>query len=182
VKLLLAAVLALMLSSVALAAPETHQVGPYKVSFDMNTNTKYQILTPNTQGNSMATGYLLEIKTDNSTGASVAITEYKNPVDSTLQMQGALDLWSMRASGINATTMMNQTINGKNGFLISGAPFSSSNVPAGFKLYHAQYWLDSKQCECGAVSVGTTSVFISSTYPQDVTMNLLKSINVVKSA
>lgn len=168
-----------MLSSVALAAPETHQVGPYKVTFDMNTNTKYQILTPSAQGNSMATPYVLEIKTDNTTGASIVITEYKTSVDSTLQMQGALDLWSTRASGINATTMMNQTIDGKNGFLIAGEPFSSSNVPAGFKLYHAQYWLDSKQCECGPVSVGKTSVYISSTYPQDVTMNLLKSINVV---
>lgn len=171
-----------MLSSVALAVPETHQVGPYKVSFDMNTNTKYQILTPNTQGNSMVTPYLLEIKTDNSTGASVQITEYKNPVDSTLQMLGALDLWSMRANGINATTLMNKTIDGKNGFLISGAPFPGSNFPAISKLYHAQYWLDSKQCECGPVSVGTTSVYISSTYPEDVTMNLINSISVMKSA
>lgn len=181
-RLLLAAVLALMLSSVALAAPETHQVGPYKVSFDMNTNMKYQIETPSAQGNSMVTPYFLVIKTDNSTGASININEYKSPVDSTPQMQGVLTLWSMRARGINATVPMNQTIDGKNGFLISGAPFSGSSLPAGINFYQAQYWLDGKQCECGPVSVGTTSVDITSTYPQDVTMNLIKSINVVKSA
>ena len=171
-----------MLSSVALAAPETHQIGPYKVSFDMNTNTKYEIQTPNAQGNSMVTPYFLVIKTDNSTGASININEYKSPVDSTPQMQGALTMYSMITRGINATGPMNQTINGKNGFLIEGVPFSGSNLTAGFKFYQAQYWLDSKQCECGPVSAGTTSVSITSTYPQDVTMNLLKSINVVKSA
>ncbi|VVB64327.1 Uncharacterised protein [uncultured archaeon] len=179
---MLAAVLALMFSSVALAAPETHQVGPYKVSFDMNTNTKYQVQTVNPQGNSMVTVYLLVVKTDNTTGASININEYKTPVDSTPQMQGVLTLWSMRARGINATGPMNQTIDGKNGFLIAGAPFAGSSLPAGIQFYQAQYWLDSKQCECGPVSVGTTGVDITSTYPQDVTMNLLKSISVVKSA
>lgn len=171
-----------MLSSVALAAPETHQVGPYKVSFDMNTNMKYQVQTMNPQGNSMVNSYVLVVKTDNTTGASINVNEYKSPVDSTPQMQGVLTLWSMRARGINATVPMNQTIDGKNGFLIYGAPFSGSSLPAGIKFFQAQYWLDGKQCECGPVSVGTTSVDITSTYPQDVTMNLIKSINVAKSA
>ncbi len=169
-----------MLSSVALAAPETHQVGPYKVSFDMNTQTKYQIQTPNAQGNSMVTPYFLVIKTDNSTGASININEYKSPVDSTPQMQGVLTMYSMIIRGINATGPMNQTIDGKNGFLVAGVPFAGSKVPAGIKFYQAQYWLDSHNY--GPVSAGTESVDITSTYPQDVTMNLLKSISVVKSA
>jgi hypothetical protein len=181
VRLLLAAVVVLMLSSVALAAPETHQVGPYKLSFDMNTNMKYQNKTLSPQGNSVATGYILQLKTDNNTGTSIEIDEYKNPVDSTLQMMKTLDFYNMMLSGINATAPINQSIDGKNGFLISGTPFSGSKLP-NIKIYHAQYWLDSKQCECGAVSAGTTSVHISSTYPQDVTMNLLNSIKVVKSA
>ena len=178
-RLLLAAIVMLMLSSVALAAPETHQVGPYKVSFDMKTNTKYTNQTQSTQGNSYS-GYILQLRTDNNTGASIEINEYKNPVDSTLQMMKTLDFYSMLLSGINATAPINQSIDGKNGYLISGTPFSGSKLP-NIKIYHAQYWLDSKQCECGAVSAGTTSVHISSTYPQDVTMNLLNSIKVVKS-
>lgn len=88
-------------------------------------------------------------------------------------------MYSMITRGINATGPMNQTIDGKSGFLVSGAPFAGSSLPAGLKFYQAQYWLDSKQCECGPVFVGRTSVDITSTYPQDVTMNLLKSINVV---
>jgi hypothetical protein len=181
VRLLQAAVVVLMLSSVALAAPETHQVGPYKVSFDMNTKMVYQNQTLGPQGNSLATAYLLELKTDNNTGASIMLTEYKNPADSTLQMMKTLDLYSMRLNGINATAPINQSIDGKNGYLISGMPFSGLKLPD-INVYHAQYWLDSKQCECGAVSAGTTSVYIISTYPQDVTMNLLNSIKVVKSA
>jgi len=182
VRLLLAAVLALMLSSVALAAPETHQIGSYKVSFDLNTQTKYQIETPNPQGNTFAKVTPLMIKTDNSTWASISITEYKTPVDSTLGMQSALAFWQTRARGINATAPANMTIDGKDGFLFSGVPFPGSNAPAGYKLFQAQYWPDSKQCECGPVSAGTTSVDIISTYPQDVTMNMLKSVHVVKSA
>jgi hypothetical protein len=143
---------------------------------------KYQIQTPNAQGNAYAEVTPLVIQTDNSTLASISITEYKTPVDSTLQMQGALDFWKTRARGINATIPANMTIDGKDGFMISGVPFPGSSAPAGYKLFQAQYWLDSKQCECGPVFVGKTSVDIISTYPQDVTMNLLKSISVVKSA
>ena len=178
-RLLLAAVVVLMLSSVALAAPETHQVGPYKVSFDMKTNMKYtnQIANPQSP---LGTINSLLIKTDNSTYALVSITEYKNPIDSTLQMQGALAFWKMRVSGINATIPTNMTIDGKDGYLVSGEPFPGSNAPAGFKEFQAQYWLDSKSY--GPVSAGSVVADIISTYPQDVTMNLLNSIKVVKSA
>jgi hypothetical protein len=169
-----------MLSSVALAAPETRQVGPYKVSFDMNTNMKYEIQTPNSQSAPLGTISPLLIKTDNSTYASVVITEYKNSIDSTLQMQEALNFYKMRERGINATIPSNMTIGGNDGFLITGVPFTGTNAPAGFKAFQAQYWLDSKSY--GPVSAGKVVVDITSTYPQDVTMNLLNSIKVVKSA
>ena len=42
------------------------------------------------------------------------------------------------------------------------------------------WFLNSEECECGPVSVGTTSVAISSTYPEDVTMNLIHSLKIVK--
>jgi hypothetical protein len=181
VRFVLAAVLVLMLSSLALAAPETHQLGPFTVSFDMNTNTKYQIEAPASQGDASATTYPLVVKTDNATFSVIRIIEYKNPVDSTLQMQGALSFYKMIAGGLNATVPQNVTIDGINGFLISGVPFPGANAPAGYKVYQAQYWLDKKSCECGAVTVGMTSVDIASSYPQDVTMNLLNSLKVEKT-
>jgi hypothetical protein len=42
------------------------------------------------------------------------------------------------------------------------------------------YWMDSQSCECGPVSVGKTSVVITSTYPLDVTQGLLSSLNIVQ--
>jgi hypothetical protein len=53
-------------------------------------------------------------------------------------------------------------------------------VPADLNRYEAVYWLDSVQCDCGPVSVGTTRVGITSTYPEDVTMNLINSLRIVK--
>ena len=46
-RLLIAVIGALMLSSLVFGATETRQVGPYTVSFDVNTNMNYQVTTPN---------------------------------------------------------------------------------------------------------------------------------------
>ena len=180
--LLLAAIIILMLSSPASSTPETHQLGPFTVSFNMNTNLNYSTQTPNPQGDSLATVYPLIISTNSATGALIRITEYNNPVDSTLLMRGSLALMNMRESGINVTVPESLIIDGKEGFSISGVPPAAGvNVAPGFALYQSQYWLDSKICECGPVSVGTTSVDITSTYTQDITTNLLNSLHVVKT-
>jgi hypothetical protein len=179
VKLLISAVLMLMLLSLAQAVPENRQLGPFSVSFDLNTNINYQIETPEVKGDSSATPYILILKTDNITGASIGVTEYKNSVDSTIQMQGALAFWKMRARGLNATIPANTAINGKDGFMLSGAPLPDSNAPAGYNVFQAQYWLDSESF--GPVSAGTISVDVTSTYTQDITMNLLNSLKVEKT-
>ncbi|MDM7940761.1 MAG: hypothetical protein QUS07_10545 [Methanothrix sp.] len=44
--------------------------------------------------------------------------------------------------------------------------------------YTAYYWLDSKECECGPVSVGTTNVIIISSYPLELTGNLLDTLHI----
>jgi hypothetical protein len=182
VNLLLPAIFILMLSSLASSAPETHQLGPFIVSFDLNTNSNYRTQIPNPQGDSLAMVYPLIINTNNATGALIRITEYNAPVDSTLLMRGSLALMNMRRSGLNVTVPESLSVDGKEGYLISGVPVSTgANVAPGFTLYQAQYWLDSKTCECGPVSVGTTSVDITSTYPQDITTNLLNSLHISKT-
>lgn len=180
-KLLLATTLVLMLSAVALAAPETRQLGPYTVSFDLNTNLNYQVQTSDPMDTGSATVYGMRILTDNSTGAGVNIIENKELTDSTTSMIKLLINYGLAFSGINTTNIVDQTIDGKNGFVAIGVPFAGqSNAPS--QLYRAIYWLDSVDCTtCGPVSVGKTSVDISSTYPQDVTQNLLNSIHVAKS-
>ncbi len=172
----------LMASSSALAASETHQIGPYTVSFNMNTNTNYQIQTPNSTVYPFATVYTLVISTDNTTGASIGITEYKNLTTATLETNEEIAALRMALSGINVTAPVEQVIDNKSGFLLSGKPFAGmTNVPSGTVFQQAQYWLDSKNCECGPVSVGTTLVDVASTYPQDVTKGILSSIHVTMS-
>jgi hypothetical protein len=179
VKLLIAIIGALMLSSLVFAATETRQVGPYTVSFSVNTNMNYQVTTPSPAMYPFATIYPMVVMTDNSTGASVSITEYKNLTDSTMQSNEENTALRMALRGINATTPVARVIDGKNGYLISGAPFSDMNsMPPGLMFYHAQYWLDSNNCQCGPISAGTKLVDITSTYPQDVTEGILASIHV----
>ncbi len=178
-KLSIAAILMLMLSSAALAAPETHQLGPYTVSFNMNTNMSYQIQTQDPAVYPFATIYPLVITTDNTTGASISITQYNNLTTSILGVNEEIAALRMALRGINVTAPEEMVIDNMNGFLLSGMPFAGmSNAPSGYMFYQAQYWLDSKDCECGPVSVGTVLVNIASTYPQNVTEGLLSSIHV----
>lgn len=177
-KLITAIISALMLSSLALAAPEAHQLGPYNVSFNMNTGMNYQIQTPSPAMYPFATIYPLVIITDNTTGASISITKYNNLTDSTLQVSEEITALRMALRGINLTSSVETAIDGRNGFLLSGTPFRAANALSGLTFYQAQYWLDSSNCTCGSISAGTALVDITSTYPQDVTQGILGSIHI----
>jgi hypothetical protein len=148
------------------------------VSFDMNTSLSYQIQTQNPVVYPTATVYPLVITTNNTTGASISITQYNNLTTSTLEVNEETAGLRMALRGINATAPKKITIDNMSGFLLSGMPFTGmGNVPSSM-FYQAQYWLDSKDCPCGPVSVGTVLVNIASKYPQNVTESLLSSIHV----
>lgn len=189
VKLLIAIASMLMLSSLALAVPENSQLGPYAVSFDMNTNLGHQLSSgesaqiPSAEiyGTPSATIYGVQIFTDNATNAFLTISEYTSPVDSTLgQYKQILNLQAI-LNYFNVTNVEDRTIDGNDGFLITSEPIPENTaVPAGYKLFRASYWKDSTTCDCGPVSAGTIRVDISSSYPLDVTESLLSSLKVVK--
>ncbi len=170
-----------MLSSLGLAAHETSQLGPYTASFDMNTSLKYQVQTLSPINLPAFSAYGVLVSTDNATRAQISVTEYKNLTDSTPAIYKQLMILDLATVGFNMTSINDMLIDGKNGFVVSATPLPGNSVlPAGSKLFRAIYWLDSKDCECGPVSVGTTSVDVTSTYPQDVTQGLLNSLHVVK--
>ena len=179
-KLLLAAALVLMLSSLALAATETEQLGPYTVSFDMNTPMQYQVQVQEPIETPFSTIYSLRISSDDTTGAGIGITEYKNRTDATLDVAKQLIVMDMALRGINVTTAPeDMTIDGRDGFLIAGEPVSeTTNTQQAARIFRAGYWLDSVECECGPVSVGNVNVGISSSYPEDVTRNLVNTLMV----
>ena len=167
----------LIISATAMAAPDSQQVGPFTVSFDVDAEYQPQIAEP--MESDVGTVYSMLLFLDNSTGASIAIAEYNDPTDATLNMHKTLNTMTLMLQGLNSTDVQDRTINGKDGFLITAEPFEAAEgAPA--NVYKAVYWLDSTDCECGPVSVGTTSVTITSTYPLDVTDGLLSSLSIVK--
>jgi hypothetical protein len=176
-KLLLAATIVLMLSAIAIAVPDSQQLGPYAVSFDLNAN--YQPQIGQKIETETANAYQMRLFVDNSTYAAIGITEYAEPTDATLMVFKSMLPMSMMLQGLNVTNVEDMTIDGKEGFLVSSTPLEA-NVGAPSAVYRAMYWLDSQGCECGPVSVGKTSVVITSTYPLDVTEGLLSSLQIVK--
>ena len=177
-KLLLAATIVLMLSAIAIAVPDNQQLGPYAVSFDLNAN--YQVQNAQPVETETANAYQMGLFVDNSTYASIGITEYAEPTDATLIVFKSMLPMSMMLQGLNVTNVEDRTIDGKEGFLVSSTPLEA-NVEAPSRVYRAMYWLDSQGCECGPVSLGKTSVVITSTYPLDVTESFLSSLQIVKS-
>ena len=167
----------LMISSAAMAAPDSQQVGPYSVSFDLNANYQVQVGEP--METDVANVYGMTLFTDNSTLATIGIADYAEPTDSTLQVLQQLNGMSMMLQGLNITNMKEMVVDGKDGILIAAEPVEAvADGPS--EVYRSMYWLDSIDCECGPVSVGTTSVTITSTYPLDVTEGLLSSLRIVK--
>jgi hypothetical protein len=176
-KLLLAATIVLMLSAIAIAVPDSQQLGTYAVSFDLNAN--YQPQIGEKIETETANAYQMRLFVDNSTYAAIGITEYAEPTDATLMVFKSMLPMSMMLQGLNVTNVEDMTIDGKEGFLVSSTPIEA-NAGAPSAVYRAMYWLDSQGCECGPLSVGKTSVVITSTFPQDVTKGLLSSLQIVK--
>jgi len=176
-KLLLAATMMLMLSAIAMAVPDSQQLGPYTVSFDLDANYQVQIAQP--IENEKVSAYRMGLIVDNSTLAIIDIAEYAELEDATLKAHKNLLGLSMLREGLNATNVEDLMIGGKEGFMVTSEPFEAvAGAPS--QVYRAMYWLDSQDCECGPVSVGKTSVVITSTYPLDVTQGLLSSLQIVK--
>ena len=92
-KLLLAATIVLMLSAIAIAVPDSQQLGPYTVSFDLNANYQAQIAQP--IETETANAYQMRLFVDNSTFAVIGITEYAEPTDATLKVHKSLLPMSM---------------------------------------------------------------------------------------
>lgn len=167
----------LMLSAIAMAVPDSQQLGPYTVSFDLNANYLPEMRQP--VENEEINAYGMRLSVDNTSFATIEIAEYAEPQDATLNVHKSLMALNMIIGGLNITNPEDMTIDERDGFFIAAEP-SQAYVEAPSQVYRAMYWLDSQGCECGPVSVGKTSVVITSTYPLDITQGLLSSLQIVK--
>ena len=78
-----------------------HPLGPYTVSFNMNTDMSYQIQTQDPAVYPFAIIYPLVITTDNTTGASISVTQYNNLTASILGVNEEITALRMALRGIN---------------------------------------------------------------------------------
>ncbi len=132
--------------SFAIAAQETHQLGPYTVSFNMNTNPNYKIQTPQSTASASGKIFPLMMITDNNTGGSMSIIQYNNLTTSTLAINEEILALRMALSGFNATSVQQLPIDGQRGFLISAVPLARiRNIAPNFVLWGRilawQQWL-----------------------------------------
>ncbi len=175
-RLLLALFIMAMLSFSASAATENATTGPYAVSFDLNSSSKYSIQSGMPVKEDIRTAYPLLISINNSTEVQITIFEYNDLVDSTPDLWQTINSQGLARLGLkNITLAAEMVIDGMPAYGLSGKDDVNKT------LYSAYYWLDSNDCECGPVSVGKTNVVITSTLPLDVTGNLLDTMHVSKA-
>ncbi len=178
-KLLLVAILVLILSATALAVPDSQKLGPYLVSFDINS-TYQPLIAPPIEMDTVNI-YQMRLFIDNTTFATIGIAEYAEPQDATPKVHKTLmPMQMIIQEGLNASIAEDKIIDGKDGFLVISEPFVTDKTTPNI-VYKAMYWLDSKSCGCEPLSVGKTNVLITSTFPEDLTESLLSSLHIVKS-
>jgi len=165
-----------MLSFSASAATENATTGPYVVSFDLNSSSKYSIQSGMPVKEDIRTAYPLLISINNSTEVQITIFEYNGLVDSTPDLWQTINSQGLARLGLkNITLAAEMVIDGMPAYGLSGKDDVNKT------LYSAYYWLDSNDCECGPVSVGKTNIVITSTLPLDVTGDLLDTMHVSKA-
>jgi hypothetical protein len=167
-RILLILIMSLLLIMVSSAKQESLTMGPYKVSFDLNTTDKYYVSHgpinhEETYGGIkyvMFTGF---ISSNGSSYANIEITCVdSNEIDRSLDKakSGIKDL--LQANGFHYVDIYNRVINGEPGILEVGKNYG------GDVLFCASYWL-----------LNNTCIMIQSNYPwDDGTLSLLKTIRV----
>ena len=164
-----------MIATMAHAKTETNTIGTYKVSFDLNTTLNHTVKVAQPIDSPSAVLYDLSVTTRNYTLARLSIIESKNLTDSTLPTDKYINELNMIVKGYYKNISgVDMTIDGKKGFVLTG--LNTKNM----RLFQASYWLDRKDCQCGPVSIGTTQVAVTSAYPLNVTLNLLKTLHIEK--
>jgi hypothetical protein len=177
VRLVFILVFMMILASFASAAVEKTSTGPFNVSFDLNTTMNHNVGVEPIFNIPEYTVYRVSIATNNSSRAEIGIVEFTNLTDSTLILSKNFETLKMiTVRGYpNNVSAFDLKIEGKDGFLITALN------GLGQRLYHALYWLDSKDCECGPVSLGTITVGVISSYPPDITKNLIDTLHVERT-
>jgi hypothetical protein len=171
----------LMLVALASAKPEEVSVGPYNVSFDLNTTTNYTA-TPDYQMNAdNSSSGTIRIQSGNDTLALIGITNFN-----TWQYAGFtrsdylyMDLALKTDENVLQGNVTQGLIDGKTGLIVTQTrlqPSDNSTIDSMIAIY----WPDSQEIAEYGIPVAKTKVEIVANMPGILAESLLGSIHVAK--
>ncbi|HUI40076.1 MAG TPA: hypothetical protein VLY86_04055 [Methanothrix sp.] len=188
-------ILTLMLASPAWADHNAGKVGPYNISFDMNTTPNYKVIVemPShgiTSDGVAFTRYNLSLENEDSNYfAWLVLTEYEKPMIANITANAEIVAVALQGSGADQPKFYQPLIDGKPGVLGS---FRFQNEPKGVQLGQqvakqasqevqvvvaASYSPDGRVMEDGSYR-GRLNCRIISTFPWEVTRDLLYTLHI----
>ena len=168
-------VLSLLLITVSSAKHETVTVGPYEVSFDLNTTQEYNInvtkpIYSDTYGGIKYVAYIFDLKNTslNIPLARITVFLYNNTsMEKSIEKMDSSTKQSLYGLGYHNVKTYNRIIDGQQGIL---GTVDRYDAPS---LFFAVYWPTTSN------NLGDTWVSIRSIYPwEPETLSILKTIHV----
>jgi hypothetical protein len=175
-RFLLVSILMILLAAGASAKPEEISVGPYNVSFDLNTTTNHSISSDWDDANATA---FLNIKFTNNTRVAIAVInktvwECSDLSPDLKYLRLALN-YDKALGNMTSGSLIERIIDGRPGIVVVGRYDMNGSV---FDSTIAKYWLDSKEIENYNISVAMTKVEIIARVPMNMSESLLDTIHV----
>lgn len=160
----------------ALAKHEEISVGPYNVSFDLNTTQDYNItLHPESMEND-SSSYMFEITFDNDTKAAIGITEYNNWQYADFPCEFWQRMYLENDPTVQSYSITYPLIDGRRGQMISTtAPRIRDNKTVNSTI--VDLWSDSKKIEGYDFLVGKTNVEMILLLPESLIQDLLTTFH-----
>ena len=178
--------LMLTLTAPALAAHESGPIGPYNVSFDMNTTEKYTVIVEAPTSGITADGvnFIRYNLTADSTDYFLwfIITRYEEPMLANITANEIIVWNALLNAGADQPNLFQPLIDGQPGVL-GNFRFANQNLGQGqYKqgdlIVAASYSPDGRVYEDG-VYRGKTECAVISTFPWEVIRDMLNSLHVV---
>ena len=182
---MLAAGLAFCLAETGLAAHESGTVGPYVVSFDMNTTMDYTVIVEAPSSGITSTGVHFTRYNMTITAADyfawLMLTRYEVPMVANITANAYIVYNALLAAGADEPNLYQPSIDGKlavlGNFRYDREYLGQGQYQEGDLVVAAAYSPDAKLYEDGSY-LGTTDCRIISTYPWEITRDLLYTLHV----
>ena len=177
--------LILFLVAPAWAAHEAGMVGPFNISFDMNTTTKYSVIVEGPSNDVTSSGvkftrYYLTVDSAEYF-ALLALTEYEKPMLASIDANKDIVVAALQGSGADQPKLYQPLIDGQPGVLGS---FRFENQYTGPETYQqgdivvaASYSPDGAVQDSGEYR-GRTNCRVISTYPWETIRDLLYTLHI----